>query len=43
MNQNGSNDATIDRVLPQSSPFQGENVGKKYQAWNFGRQNDYYI
>jgi hypothetical protein len=41
MNQNGGNDAKIEIVQPQPSPFQGENVGKIYQTWNPG--NPYFI
>ena len=24
------------RIQPQPSSFQGENIGEKYQTWNFG-------
>ena len=36
MNRNGGNNAKIKWVQPQPSPFQGENVGKNHQTWNFG-------
>ena len=36
MNRNGGIYAIIKQVQPQPSPFQGENVGKIYQTWNFG-------
>ena len=39
MKQNGGYNAIINRVQPQPSPFQGENVGQIYQTWNFGKIN----
>lgn len=33
---NGGNNTIIKCVQPQPSPLRGENVGKKYQTWNFG-------